>query len=51
MSLMFLFYNRQMLAEGGSAVDAAIAISLCLGVTRPTSSGIGGGGFMNYYKR
>ena len=40
-----------MLAEGGSAVDAMIAVSLCLGVTRMTSSGIGGGGFMNYYKR
>ena len=40
-----------MLAEGGSAVDAAIAMSLCLGVTRHSASGIGGGGFMNYYKR
>ncbi|XP_067942701.1 scoloptoxin SSD14-like isoform X2 [Watersipora subatra] len=41
----------QMLAEGGSAVDAMIATSLCLGVTRTTSSGVGGGGFMNFYQR
>ena len=40
---------RQMLAEGGSAIDALIAMSLCLGVYRTTSSGIGGGGFMTIY--
>jgi len=41
--------GREILAAGGSAVDAAAAVQLVLNLVEPQSSGIGGGAFMVFW--
>jgi gamma-glutamyltranspeptidase/glutathione hydrolase len=39
----------KVLKEGGSALDAAVAVQAVLGLVEPQSSGLGGGSYMVYY--
>ena len=39
------------LAKGGNAMDAVLAIQMALNLLEPESSGIGGGGFLLYYDK
>ncbi|XP_046644963.1 scoloptoxin SSD14-like isoform X2 [Daphnia pulicaria] len=41
--------GRDVLADGGNAVDAAIATVFCIGAVNPQSAGIGGGFHMTLY--
>lgn len=41
--------GHDVLADGGNAIDAMVAVQMVLGLIEPQSSGIGGGAFLVYY--
>ena len=41
--------GRKVLADGGNAIDAMVAVQSVLGLVEPQSSGLGGGAFLVYY--
>lgn len=41
--------GMDVLEQGGSAADAALAVQTMLSLVEPQSSGVGGGAFLNYY--
>ncbi|MDO1581813.1 gamma-glutamyltransferase [Rhizobium oryzicola] len=41
--------GRDVIAKGGNAIDALIAVQTVLGLVEPQSSGLGGGSFLVYY--
>jgi gamma-glutamyltranspeptidase len=48
-SLIFFKNFRDILLQGGNAVDAAISVVFCIGVINSQSSGLGGGHFMTIF--
>ena len=45
---IYVLYNVQVLREGGSAIDAALAVQTVLSVVEPQNSGFGGGSYILY---
>ncbi|NTZ89328.1 gamma-glutamyltransferase [Agrobacterium tumefaciens] len=41
--------GRDVIAAGGNAIDAMVAVQAALGLVEPQSSGLGGGAFLVYY--
>ncbi|QCM12983.1 gamma-glutamyltransferase [Agrobacterium tumefaciens] len=41
--------GRDVIAAGGNAIDAMVAVQAMLGLVEPQSSGLGGGAFLVYY--
>ena len=41
--------GRDVVAKGGNAIDALVAVQTVLGLVEPQSSGLGGGSFLVYY--